>query len=241
MYLYKLYEPGGFILLSNRPKHDNYSDFYQIEYEQKDAKIDFYDEIEQKSDYANTHIQGDAHQHRSNKQEHPRQSYDYYPVYKHYPKHEENHTSSHPRHDHYKIDIDKNHYNHGIHKHHKHPEHIHYGAKPPIISYDSSQEHMCKHKDWEVEFVKEEHLVKDHCHNDKCYHEDYCNKDCKEKLYDKSHHQDCELARAFVCNQRFEDLFSPEESLCKGTIFKDLYRPHKKIMFSKKCNIDIKK
>ena len=37
-----------------------------------------------------------------------------------------------------------------------------------------------------------------------------------------------EYARAYIVPQKYTNLYSLTEAICKGTIFKDLYRPYKK-------------
>lgn len=41
-----------------------------------------------------------------------------------------------------------------------------------------------------------------------------------------------EYARVYIVPQKYENLYSMSEALCKGTLFADLYRPYKK----NKCN-----
>ncbi|MDO5038959.1 spore coat associated protein CotJA [Clostridium sp.] len=38
---------------------------------------------------------------------------------------------------------------------------------------------------------------------------------------------DLEYARAYILPQKYENLYSVYEGLCRGTIFKDLYKPYK--------------
>lgn len=48
-------------------------------------------------------------------------------------------------------------------------------------------------------------------------HEDDEQKKCQCKRY----------AEAYILPQKYENLFSCKDGFCKGTIFKDLYRPYK--------------
>lgn len=41
-----------------------------------------------------------------------------------------------------------------------------------------------------------------------------------------------EYDRVYIVPQKYENLYSMSEALCKGTLFADLYRPYKK----NKCN-----
>lgn len=43
-----------------------------------------------------------------------------------------------------------------------------------------------------------------------------------------SKYEKLEYARAYIVLQKYENLYSMSEALCKGTIFPDLYRPYKK-------------
>ncbi|HDK7173500.1 TPA: spore coat associated protein CotJA [Clostridium botulinum] len=37
----------------------------------------------------------------------------------------------------------------------------------------------------------------------------------------------CELARAFICPQKFKRVYKVDKALQRGTLFPDLYRPYK--------------
>lgn len=39
--------------------------------------------------------------------------------------------------------------------------------------------------------------------------------------------EDCELARAFICPQKFKRVYKVDKALDRGTLFPDLYRPYK--------------
>ncbi|APF28044.1 spore coat associated protein CotJA [Clostridium sporogenes] len=39
--------------------------------------------------------------------------------------------------------------------------------------------------------------------------------------------EECELARAFICPQKFKRIYKVEKALRRGTLFPDLYRPYK--------------
>ncbi|WP_409069647.1 spore coat associated protein CotJA [Clostridium sp. FAM 1755] len=39
--------------------------------------------------------------------------------------------------------------------------------------------------------------------------------------------ENCELARAFICPQKFKRVYKIEKALQRGTLFPDLYRPYK--------------
>ncbi|EJE7234392.1 TPA: spore coat associated protein CotJA [Clostridium botulinum] len=39
--------------------------------------------------------------------------------------------------------------------------------------------------------------------------------------------EDCELARAFICPQKFKRVYRVDKALDRGTLFPDLYRPYK--------------
>ncbi|SHK50737.1 spore coat associated protein CotJA [Paramaledivibacter caminithermalis] len=36
----------------------------------------------------------------------------------------------------------------------------------------------------------------------------------------------CQLARLYIINQPFGEIYSPQEALIRGTIFPDLYEPY---------------
>ncbi|MDO5517269.1 MAG: spore coat associated protein CotJA [Clostridium sp.] len=43
-----------------------------------------------------------------------------------------------------------------------------------------------------------------------------------------SKNEKLEYARAYILLQKYGNLYSLSEALCKGTIFADLYRPYKR-------------
>jgi len=51
--------------------------------------------------------------------------------------------------------------------------------------------------------------------------------DYEVKKGNKSEIRNVELAQAYVPFQKMNKLFKPEEGLCKGTIFPELYKPYK--------------
>ncbi|PIH05820.1 spore coat associated protein CotJA [Clostridium combesii] len=38
--------------------------------------------------------------------------------------------------------------------------------------------------------------------------------------------EECELARAYICPQKFKRIYKVDKALKRGTLFPDLYRPY---------------